>query len=259
MKNRTLFGHKFLLLLTIPLLFCSCSDDDKEPTPDPVTVVNPAPDPNPCSGTQTPTFAENNSIIVIEAESNLIPSDKWSYVSTLSGFTGSGYIVGKNDSFGVPGAGTIPYKVTIENAGTYRFIWRSRITEGTSFTDFNDSWLRIADADDFYGQGFEKDTTIPSTVYPVGTGKTPNPEGASADGWFKIYMNTVGSWHWQASTFDHNPHKIYAQFDNPGTYTVEISARSKGHGIDKFILFQETSYTEAEAIAIVTESAVSCN
>lgn len=52
-------------------------------------------------------------------------------------------------------------------------------------------------------------------------------------------MNTLGSWHWQSSTSDNNPHGICSVFDAAGDYTIEISGRSNRHGIDNFVLFTE--------------------
>ena len=44
---------------------------------------------------------------------------------------------------------------------------------------------------------------------------------------------------WQSSTSDHNGHNVFVVFDSSGTYTMEVSARSTGHAIDKFVLFKE--------------------
>ncbi len=102
-------------------------------------------------------------------------------------------------------------------------------------------------------------TALEPVVCPKDTGKTPNPEGATKDGWFKIYRSgTDLDFKWQASTCDNNAHDVFVVFDNSGTYLMEISARSSGHGIDKFLLFNST-VNKADAIASETFSVISCD
>lgn len=64
---------------------------------------------------------------------------------------------------------------------------------------------------------------------------------------------------WQASTSDNDAHNIYVEFDNPGTYTMQVSVRSSGHGIDKFLLYKEESYSFNEATTSSNFSEISCN
>ena len=125
----------------------------------------------------------------------------------------------------------LTYKLKISNPGTYRFLWRSRIAKGDLASEHNDSWLRFEDADAFYGKKGE------SIVYPGDTGQTPTPNGSSKDGWFKIYMNGLDQWKYQSSTSDNDAHQIFVEFNSPGTYTMEVSARSDYHALDRFVLF----------------------
>ncbi|WP_044398559.1 hypothetical protein [Lacinutrix sp. Hel_I_90] len=159
------------------------------------------------------------------------------------------------NSFGAPGNGLASFKLKITNPGTYRFIWRSAVKEGTNGTESNDSWLRFPDADDFYG---EKENG--SIVYPAGLGKTPIPNGASTAGWFKIYRSgTDLDFKWQSSTSDNDAHQIYVVFSAPGIYNTAVSGRSFGQAIDKFILFKETEYTLNEATGATTFSEITCD
>ncbi len=106
---------------------------------------------------------------------------------------------------------------------------------GDNGTEHNDSWLRFPDADDFFGRKNDG-----SVVYPNGSGKTPNPNGSSSEGWFKIYRSGNNSaFKWQASTSDNDAHDIYLTFSNPGVYLIEVSPRSDFHGIDRLLLFEE--------------------
>lgn len=185
-------------------------------------------------------FEETGGLIHAEFENSGI-SDDWELSSTTDGFSGEGYVVWTGNQYlGNPGNGIISFKIKINSPGTYQFLWYSAVTEGNEGTEHNDSWLRFPDADDFFGQ---KGNSI---VYPKGTGKTPNPNGASVDGWFKIYRSGNDmSFKWQALTSDHDGHDIYVNFENPGTYTMEVSARSSGHAIDQFVLFKDITRDQA--------------
>ncbi|GGG51016.1 hypothetical protein GCM10011414_20750 [Croceivirga lutea] len=177
------------------------------------------------------TYLERNGIVSVEFET-VAGEIEWERGNQLSGFDGEGYLVwNQADSFQTPGNGILTYKLNIATPGTYQFVWRSRITEGDTQSEANDSWLRFNDAADFFGQ---RENSI---VYPRGSGKTPNPEGSSADGWFKIYMNRVGEWFWRSNTSDNNPHDIFVTFESSGIYTMEVSGRSQFHGLDRFVLF----------------------
>ena len=65
---------------------------------------------------------------------------------------------------------------------------------------------------------------------------TPNPNGSGANGWFKSYMNQVNQWSWQSKTSDFDAHDIFATFDVPGVYTIQVSGRSPGYAIDRMVL-----------------------
>ena len=251
LKRSDLGSFYFLLTLFLATAI-SCSTDNM----DEGEVVNDASDPQeqPCLNASSFVFNEKDGLVTIEFEDAEFSED-WELKSDGSSFSGEGYMVWEgSQNLGNPGIGTTNFKIKIENSGTFQFIWKSAVKIGDNGTDHNDTWLRFNDADDFYAQ---KGTSI---VYPRDTGKTPNPGGASKDGWFKIYRSGNNlDFKWQSSTFDNNPHDIFIVFDNPGMYTMEISARSSGHGIDKFVLFNE-NLTQEEAIADSnTISKISCN
>lgn len=189
-------------------------------------------------------YKEENGLVVIEPERVPVEGD-WELKTDIAGYTGAGYIRWNgNDQFNNPGQGLMEYTIQIQTPGTYRFNWRSRITLGNSNSEHNDSWLRFPNADDFFG---EKNNG--SKVYPKGSGKTPNPEGSSKDGWLKIYMNSQGEWRWIARTSDNDAHNIFVTFNNPGIYTMQISGRSKGHAIDRIIMYTEpVNANNAEAL-----------
>ncbi|NER17819.1 hypothetical protein [Spongiivirga citrea] len=178
-------------------------------------------------------YQEKDGFVNVEFES-IISKNGWQSTNVIAGSSGDRYLVWTgNDYFNAPGNAKLIYPIKISTTGTYQFIWRSKIAQGTSNTDFNDSWLRFPTAADFYA---EKDDG--SIVYPKGSGKTPLPEGAGADGWFKVYMNNANVWLWRSATSDNDPHNIFVRFDSPGVYNMEVSARSSFHALDRFILFK---------------------
>ncbi|MGB5693089.1 MAG: hypothetical protein WBM43_10830 [Flavobacteriaceae bacterium] len=202
---------------------------------------------------QDEIILEADGYVLAEIERNAY-SDPWEIENVEPNFSGEGYIVWTGTQYlGNPGNGLTTFKILISNPGTYEFVWNTSVTIGSSGTDHNDTWLRFPDADDFFAQNGG------SVVYPHGSGKSPNPAGAGSDGWFKVYRSGNDlSFKWQAYTFDNNPHKIYVTFNSAGEYTMEISARSSGHAIDKFVLFQD-SYSLGDVTGEGTaDSEVSC-
>jgi hypothetical protein len=198
-------------------------------------------------------FNEVNGIIKAEFEENQF-ADPWNVSTEQAGYSGTGYAYWAGSQYlSSPGNGLISFKLNITTPGTYQFVWHSAVVIGSSGTDHNDSWLRFPDADDFFAV---KGTSI---VYPKGSGKTPNPAGAGADGWFKVYKSgTVSSFKWQSSTYDNNAHNIFVTFNSPGEYIMEVSARSSGHAIDKFVLFTE-DYSLSEITGDSTQfSEITC-
>lgn len=194
-----------------------------------------------CTGAQ---FQEVNGIAVIEAENGTRPS-AWARETGISGATGGAYMAYRgSDSFGGPSSNVARYTVRINSPGTYRFIWRNRIgiiASSNANTEHNDSWLRFPNASNFYGQKGS------SRIFPRGGGSNgPYPEGASASGYFKIYTNTLG-WNWSTNTSDNDAHQIYVVFNNAGVYTIEVSGRSRGHFIDRMVLYKESQYSLSSA------------
>ncbi|MEO0528110.1 MAG: hypothetical protein AAFZ89_12840, partial [Bacteroidota bacterium] len=207
-----------------------------------------------CTDVGNFVFSESNGLVNVEFE-NAVFSESWEERSTGTNFSGDGYMVWTGNQFlGQPGNGLATFSIEINNPGTYQFLWRSAVTTGNNGTEHNDTWLRFGDADDFFAQNGN------SIVYPKGSGKTPNPEGGGADGWFKVYRSGNDlDFKWQARTFDNNAHNIFVTFNEAGVYTMEISARSSGHAIDRFVLFN-SSFNQSDAVSDGNElSAISCN
>ncbi len=195
-------------------------------------------------------FIEKGSIVIVEIESAPVNYGWKAGNSSVSG-NAITYYTAKADYFNTPNVYTLTYKVQINNPGTYRFQWHCKVGEGTSATDFNDSWLKLPDASDFYAK--KSDGHI---VHPKGVCTNDCPNGSSSGGWFKVYSNGTVNWSWRTSTSDNDPHPIYARFDTAGIYTILISARSKNQFLDRFVLYNPTKYSESQATNLsLSESA----
>lgn len=244
----TLSKASFFALTILSILSCS-KDEEKQ-----VENCCDFPVEGTCDNPENYVFVEKDNLINVEFEDAAFPSD-WELVKTDNNTSGKGYMVWNGaQSLGTPGNGLTQFKIKINNPGTYRFVWRSAVKTGTSGSDHNDSWLRFNDANDFYGE-----KTSGSIVYPGGSGKTPNPNGTSIDGWFKIYRSGNDlDFKWQASTSDNDSHNIFVVFAAAGEYTMEVSARSTGHAIDKFVLYKESEYTLEQATTSTVLSEIVC-
>ena len=201
-----------------------------------------------CSGAD---FEEQNGIAILELDSKV--SGSWKKESTSGSSGGSALTYRGSNYFNSPGNSTINYQVRINSSGTYRFIWRNKISVIASHnasTEHNDSWLKI-NASNFYGQSGS------SRIYPGGSGKNPTPEGASSGGWFKVYTNTI-DWSYSTKTSDNDAHAVYATFNSAGVYTIQVSARSNGHTIDRMVLYKEGSYSAAQAESL-SRSETTCS
>ncbi len=203
-----------------------------------------------CNGAD---FEERNGIAILELDSKVSGSWRKENISGASG--GQALTYRGSDKFNTPGTSEIVYKVKINSPGTYRFKWRNKISIiGTGSepanTEHNDSWLKI-DASDFYG------ATGNTRVYPGGSGKKPVAKGSTSGGWFKIYTNSIG-WSWITRTSDFENHDIYAKFNNAGVYNIRISARSKGHTVDRMVLYKENQYSNAQSESL-SRAVTSCS
>ena len=183
-------------------------------------------------------FTVSESVITIEAED--IPlADGWVVENRVVGYSGSGYIRWDGaDNFTEPGIGLLQKTVAIKRPGIYRFQWHTKVGRGTNSTEANDSWLKFPDAKEFYGKKFKNGEA--SYIYPRGSGKTPEPEGAGKNGWFKVYLSGTINWTWSSNVSDNDAHAIFVEFERAGDYLMQISARSTYHCIDRIVLYHNS-------------------
>lgn len=198
-------------------------------------------------------FNEKDGLVSVEFEEAQFSGD-WILKNDGNSFSGKGYMVWQGTQhLHEPGNGVATFKIKISNSGIYQFVWKSAVKTGNNGSDHNDTWLRFADAANFFAKNGN------SIVYPKDSGKTPNPEGATKDGWFKVYRSGSDlDFKWNALTYDNYGHDVFVVFNAPGIYLMEVSARSSGHGLDKFVLFND-SMTFAEATESTERSAISCD
>ncbi|WP_114748467.1 beta-N-acetylhexosaminidase family protein [Pleomorphovibrio marinus] len=189
-------------------------------------------------------FVEEEGLLVVEMTSLSAIGD-WKSESTSLAGQPIQYIYSEKEYFQNPGQQLLSYRFRIDNPGTYKFIWHNKVGEGASPTDYNDTWLRIPDADDFFAQNEEG-----HVLHPRGVCEEDCPNGTGGAGWFKVYSHGTTDWTWRTKTSDHDPHEIYAQFNQPGIYSIQVSARSSYHFLSKFVLFQPDKYSEAEVTGI---------
>ena len=214
---QTIFSYIILALLILSSFFSSAQDCQNVP------------------------FEEKNGLLVVEIESVPLKSG-WKKETNANGFTGNAYYRWDGgNKLTEPGNGTLEYKIKINTPGIYRFQMHMKVGSGSSNTDSNDSWLKIPDADDFFGEHNNG-----SIVRPHGVCTDDCPNGQGKEGWFKMYSAGTTDWTWKTLTSDRSGHKIYADFSKAGVYTVLVSGRSEDHLIDRFIMYN-SSKTENQA------------
>lgn len=172
-------------------------------------------------------FLERDGVIAFEAESKPHDTEFWHLEDAIDGFSGTGYLVGKIDTFNLGGKGTIRYPIRIKTSGRYQLNWRSRIAEGDSNTEANDTFARVLRSDE-------------SLLEPV-----VNDNVKQGGDWYKVYMNVLGRWASQSSNKDRDPHSLSWNLEAGETYFFEISVRSKGHALDRIVLWDTARYSLA--------------
>ncbi len=196
-----------------------------------------SPMPVDCNGAR---YHDKNGVVIIDPETTSLKS---SWQKEDDGY-GSGNIVwGGADSFNDPGKGVLTFKVKVAKTGTYGLTFRSR-AGGSSKTEENDTWLKIEGTNQcgVYGLGDDGEKKWANGCGACGE----IVDGTSKDCWYKIYVNNT-SWNWRARTSDNDARTIHANFTKAGVYTLRLSARSKGHHVDRIVMWHTGSREESDA------------
>lgn len=198
-------------------------------------------------------YQERNGLVVIEAENFTGETGNWVKETSSQPFTGTSYIRWNgSNNFSTPGVGVINATFTIQNPGEYRVQIRNKVGHGSNTTESNDTWLKFPGVNDFYGRsGTHK-------VYPKGSGLTPNPEGASKNGWLKMYCHGTTNWSWNSKTNDNDPYPVYVNFATAGEYTISLSGRSQHHCVDRIVLHR-SNVTVAYATDLARNETLTAN
>lgn len=171
---------------------------------------------------ETETFhIEDNGVVVMDIESDQ-PNSYWNESTSLNGYLGNSYFVGKVNTFDNGGLGVMEYPIIMNNTGVYQLQWRSRITVGTDKTEHNDSFVRLVDQNGYF----------------------INPEenqNVKIGDWYKAYMNTISSWEWDTSNRDHEPKSLSWKMEAGKKYRLQVSVRSNGHAIDRIVLWNRAN------------------
>ncbi len=171
---------------------------------------------------ESPVPTERNGVLVVEAE-DLLPSKGWEERNSSGEHTGRGYIAWTLPGQGrPPGEGVLRLRFRIATAGDYQFLWRSRLSDPanrpeTRDPDGNDTWLRILTGSDV------------QNAFPLGSD------------WRKVALfDHPAGWSWSTNVDKGPPHPdnpVIRHFD-AGIHLLELSGRSLGHLIDRFVLLR---------------------
>ncbi|WP_346881714.1 DUF5060 domain-containing protein [uncultured Algibacter sp.] len=192
-------------------------------------------------------FVEEDGLLVIEVENAKNFNDAMFTLETgpvgTTSPTGVGYLRyngANNLSVQVPD-NTIGYKVKINNPGVYQFLWRNvRDPQAATADAANDSWLYIKDNNArFYGikDGTEYTLTGHTKVWVQQSNFVFQCFGETNSG--GNHINGMSMW---------------VDFPAAGEYTIEYGGRSKGHSVDRLMLFK-TDQTAAAKNVNTPESA----
>ncbi|MBB6428272.1 hypothetical protein HNQ40_000078 [Algisphaera agarilytica] len=174
-------------------------------------------------------YLEKDGLLVLEAEAADVPSNHWQVESAVAGASGGTYLRAKTNSFGTPGMGIIDYHFETTTTGTFQFNYRTRIGQGSSSTDHNDTWVRLVD-----------DNSNP--VVPV-----VNNNDIRTGQWMKAYRNgDITQWISQASNLDNVGRSISWSLEEGMRYSLQISSRSAGHLVDRLYLWDKSQYNFAD-------------
>jgi len=181
---------------------------------------------------------EQNGLLVLECENGINIPVAWEKRTNIPNYTGTGFLRYTGQEYiNNPGNQMFTYKINITNPGRYRFQQRS-YNDGSLSNYNNDYWIK------FPHGGARK--------FQLGYDRGP------LIGWFKIYQNHANTWTYQTAAVEENPHDVYVDFDVPGTYEIQVSARANGIMLDRY-MFYKVPVTETQATtALPLASTITC-
>ncbi|GEM_PF-1295024 len=178
-------------------------------------------------------YLEENGIVIMEAENTPSNLGQWKKGTTLSGYTGSGYLEFTGNNYQSGGAKSpITYTFTIQNAGVYRLVPRAATTRPDSVPDDqgNDCYLKM-----------EGDFT---------PGSNATLENLTKNQKFFTILKKANQWVW-GRQFDMNNSHTFREaeytFKAGETYTLTVSGRSKSYSLDRIVLYRKSDWSASAA------------
>lgn len=173
-----------------------------------------------CAGPITPgsgNYQEASGSLMMEAESQDPNGWTANAVGGQSFYTWEGGNYWGAGSAGVHGY--LSYPFDISTPGTYRFQMYSLQGDLGNPDAEDDIWINFPDAASW-------STTADAATIPL-------------NDWQKVYQNDLSGWSWETYV-QLDGSEVYVTFTTPGTYHLDVSGRSNGFSIDKFVLYTGT-------------------
>ncbi|MGB0372733.1 MAG: DUF5060 domain-containing protein [Opitutales bacterium] len=146
-------------------------------------------------------------------------------------YFGENYYMATQNDFQNPGRGQIlDYPFILTTASRYQFQMRSMIgIEDTRSprSEHNDLWMRLLDQD---GNSIERLDLVDNHNSAIDYDDNGEP-------WYKVYMNKNNRWVWDTRNVDGNGQPLYWDLEAGQVYTIQISARSRGHCFDRLMMW----------------------
>jgi len=177
-----------------------------------------------------PIFAEEDGILVIEAEATASEPGDWELRTDIPGYGGDGHLhfTGNREMSG-RARSPLRYHFTIATPGTYRLVIRAsrNAPEGTPGDQANDCYVRV-DGDYASGGG------APLAILKDDT---------------KLFGAKEDSWKRWAQRLDrkHEKYDALYEFAEGGRYILTVHGRSRSFNMDRIVFFHTDSFSLGEA------------
>lgn len=187
--------------------------------------------------TNDTTISDPDTIINGPADTTFIPADTSIHEGTF-------YCAGLNYTVEGGGGvfGLLEYEVQINNPGVYQFKLLSK--QGEIFPDTNTLCCKLGIDESCCEPATNEENDIwvrvpepnASALAWQGNWPDPAPNVDLGNDWFKVYKGSLG-WDDNTVAIEEDAHLVYFQFNEPNTYTIQLSVRSINFCIDKFLLY----------------------
>ncbi len=189
-------------------------------------------------------FADNNGLLIMEAESTKSGLGKWIVEKNVGGYTGDSHIeFTGNGSNGGPATSPLKYTFKINKGGNYRLTIRShKQLDGQPGDKNNDGYVRV------------------EGNYTAGTGGNPAAlVDLKKD--TKIFGGSPSGWAWATKLDVNNKIKkdpIY-NFKAGETYTLVLSGRSIKWNVDRIVFYHQDVNANSARDASKAETRGNCS